>query len=231
MGRRNRILLREQHLQNLENEQITDHTISNDNPNIIAPVSGIRRSSRKRFFQNLDVEGTSADIEDRRAYESRELDEMGHRNRMLLREQYLQNLENEQRTDHSISNDNPNIIAPVSGIRRSSRKKLFQNLDVQGTSADFKDGRTYKSGELDAVANTLDSSSSFGQAHYQRQKQGVVIEYKDFGDDTFQCAHCNAYYWRDGMNTRGVYTGCCKAGQVRLQPSNQTPSFLEYLLE
>lgn len=41
------------------------------------------------------------------------------------------------------------FAAPVSGIRRTSRKRFFQNLDVEGTSADFEDGRAYKSGELD----------------------------------------------------------------------------------
>ena len=60
---------------------------------------------------------------------------------------------------------------------------------------------------------------------------GIIIEYKDFGDNTLQCNHCNAYYWRDERNTRGVYTGCCKGGQVRLEPSNPTPPFLEYLLD
>ncbi|KAL6180776.1 hypothetical protein ACLB2K_047435 [Fragaria x ananassa] len=44
------------------------------------------------------------------------------------------------------------------------------------------------------VEKAFDSLSSFGQTNYQRQKQGIIIEYKDFGDTTFQCNHCNAYY-------------------------------------
>nr|XP_011465009.1 PREDICTED: uncharacterized protein LOC105351662 [Fragaria vesca subsp. vesca] len=63
--------------------------------------------------------------------------------------------------------------------------------------------------------NTLENLPPFGQAHYQRQKQGTIIEYKDFGDNTFQCVHCNAYCWRNEKNARGIYTGCCKQGQVR----------------
>nr|XP_011459644.1 PREDICTED: uncharacterized protein LOC105350016 [Fragaria vesca subsp. vesca] len=72
--------------------------------------------------------------------------------------------------------------------------------------------------------NALENLSSIGQAHYQRLKQGTIIEYKDFGDNGFQCVHCSAYYWRNEKNAHGIYTGCCKRGQVR---NNQMSTLLK----
>ena len=65
----------------------------------------------------------------------------------------------------------------------------------------------------------------------------MVIEYKDIGDDLFKCVHCSAHFWLDEANKRHssnapiVYTGCFQEGQVKLQQSNQTPKFLEQLLD
>nr|XP_011462930.1 PREDICTED: uncharacterized protein LOC101311666 isoform X2 [Fragaria vesca subsp. vesca] len=107
------------------------------------------------------------------------------------------------------------------GMELGSRRSSIKNIVA---SKPFEDEHNV-SGQLDdrmispeeRVENAPDNLCSFGQANYQRQKQGIIIEYKDFSDNTLQCNHCNAYYWRDERNTREVYTGCCKGGQVRNQ--------------
>ncbi|XP_004298299.1 PREDICTED: uncharacterized protein LOC101311666 [Fragaria vesca subsp. vesca] len=157
---------------------------------------GRRMSSRRRFFQNLNneealyVSKTSGNEDENRL------------GRLSERKSNLGGSDN-----HSME----------LGSRRSSIKNIV-------ASKPFEDEHNV-SGQLDdrmispeeRVENAPDNLCSFGQANYQRQKQGIIIEYKDFSDNTLQCNHCNAYYWRDERNTREVYTGCCKGGQVRLR--------------
>ncbi|XP_062006831.1 uncharacterized protein LOC133723982 isoform X2 [Rosa rugosa] len=88
------------------------------------------------------------------------------------------------------------------------------------------------------AGNTIVGGSSFfGQASYQRNKQGVIIKYEDFGDNSFTCIHCNASFWLKEANKQKlknapiIYRNCCEKGEIKIEQSNPTPSFLEQLLD
>ncbi|PRQ37395.1 hypothetical protein RchiOBHm_Chr4g0402131 [Rosa chinensis] len=38
-------------------------------------------------------------------------------------------------------------------------------------------------------------SHPFGQASYQRSKQGSIVKYEDSGDNVHECDYCNASFW------------------------------------
>ncbi|XP_004306651.1 PREDICTED: uncharacterized protein LOC101307332 [Fragaria vesca subsp. vesca] len=225
MRPRNRIPLRERFSQNLEGKEHTDHTtmnlidperapiyedISSGSPNIIASVRENRRSSRKRFFQDLQDEGTSM-----MCHNSRE------QNNMIYTETTMSTKSVEEHADGI------NSVSGISSHPQTVDRTWLSLVEIEKNS----NTGTTSNGNANGIGNNVQDLSSFSQAHYQSQCQGAVVEYKDFGDNSFQCIHCNAYYWRDEKNTRGVYTGCCKGGQVRLQPSKPTPTFLEHLLD
>ncbi|XP_061999055.1 uncharacterized protein LOC133716360 [Rosa rugosa] len=79
-------------------------------------------------------------------------------------------------------------------------------------------------------------SHSFGQASYQRSKQGLIVKYEDSSDNTYTCDHCNASFWfgealkRSSSNAPLIYTNCCKKGEIAIRQSKPTPTFLETLL-
>ncbi|KAM5549294.1 hypothetical protein ABKV19_000622 [Rosa sericea] len=79
-------------------------------------------------------------------------------------------------------------------------------------------------------------SQSFGQAMYQRSKQGLIVRYKDSGDNIYKCDDCNACFWfgeavkRSSSNASLIYTSCCRKGQIKVEQPKPTPAFLENLL-
>nr|XP_011462186.1 PREDICTED: uncharacterized protein LOC101300808 [Fragaria vesca subsp. vesca] len=83
------------------------------------------------------------------------------------------------------------------------------------------------------------NSVSYGQALYQRSRQGLIIDYKDSGDSSFGCGHCGAYFWKGEAlannirtnNTVPIYTGCCQKGEIQILSSDSTPPFLQQLLD
>nr|XP_011468437.1 PREDICTED: uncharacterized protein LOC105352611 [Fragaria vesca subsp. vesca] len=189
---------------------------------------GNRVSSRQRFFKQHTFGDEHADVLEDQQNDGR------NSNDESLNDSVLSLTESQSTPIHgSTSDENANTIVKRCANRMTSRKRFFRDLQNEETTMythTLEDDDAHAFKQLNAK-NALQSESSFGQAHYQRQNQGIIIEYKDFGDNAFQCVHCNACYWRDEKNTRGIYTGCCKGGQVRLQLSNPTPPFLEYLLD
>ncbi|XP_062016162.1 uncharacterized protein LOC133732595 [Rosa rugosa] len=78
---------------------------------------------------------------------------------------------------------------------------------------------------------------SYGQASYQRSRQGSAIAYEDSGDNVYTCDYCGACFWFDEAikqtSTRisPIYTNCCKKGQIKLPEPKPTPDFLRTLLD
>ncbi|KAK9931510.1 hypothetical protein M0R45_018784 [Rubus argutus] len=179
--------------------------------------SGSRMSSRKRFFQDLESEGTSA------ASETFAHEDV---NAEIILDQHIYQDEHGDALDqfHTGMRDHQQN----SNHKITKRTMFFEHLGDEGTSVN---SRITNDNENTIAKDVLENSFSFGQAISQKAKQGLIIQYKDHGDNTFQCVHCNAYYWRDEKNTRGIYTGCCQQGQVRLPQPNPTPQFLEKLLD
>ncbi|PRQ50958.1 hypothetical protein RchiOBHm_Chr2g0138981 [Rosa chinensis] len=91
--------------------------------------------------------------------------------------------------------------------------------------------------QTDEIRDSDQYSHSFGQASYQRSRQGLIVTYQDSGDNVYTCSHCNACFWsgealkRSTSNGPLIYTNCCRRGQIKLGQSKPTPAFLERLLD
>ncbi|KAJ6951656.1 hypothetical protein NC653_040948 [Populus alba x Populus x berolinensis] len=83
---------------------------------------------------------------------------------------------------------------------------------------------------------TLNHQSTIGQASYQKKKKRrYLIEYIDFGDKTYKCSHCNALFWLQerlarSAKTNPCFTLCCNNGKVVLPAPQETPNYLDNLL-
>ncbi|XP_040362335.1 uncharacterized protein LOC112166811 isoform X2 [Rosa chinensis] len=79
-------------------------------------------------------------------------------------------------------------------------------------------------------------SRLFGQASYQQNRRGLTVKYEDSGDNVYSCNHCDACFWlgeatkRSTSNASIIYTNCCRKGEIKLERSKPTPTFLEHLL-
>ncbi|XP_004301743.1 PREDICTED: uncharacterized protein LOC101302173 [Fragaria vesca subsp. vesca] len=246
-----------------------------------------QKFSRKRFFQDLQKEETSASKTSdgehghtkeqleagKNALEENTDNKLQLKSRKSARKRFFQNMKIPIASETSMNKDNEadaersTIFGSIPELqltsRTSARKRFFENLEIPGASetsinidneidADSESTRSLYKIERAPIYGSIpvqnangnlcsfENPSPFGQAYYQRQKQdyasrarkkqGVITKYKDFGDNTFQCVHCGAYYWQNEKNMRGIYTGCCRGGRVKLPPPNTTPPFLENLL-
>ncbi|KAJ6987449.1 hypothetical protein NC653_020644 [Populus alba x Populus x berolinensis] len=82
---------------------------------------------------------------------------------------------------------------------------------------------------------TLNHQSTISQALYQQKKRRYLIEYIDFGDKTYKCNHCNALFWLQerlarSAKTNPCFTLCCNNGKVVLPAPQETPNYLDNLL-
>ncbi|KAJ6861605.1 ATP-dependent DNA helicase [Populus alba x Populus x berolinensis] len=64
---------------------------------------------------------------------------------------------------------------------------------------------------------------------------GYLIEYIDFGDKSYKCNHCNALFWLQerlarSAKTNPCFTLCCNNGKVVLPAPQETPNYLDNLL-
>ncbi|KAJ6946875.1 hypothetical protein NC651_001539 [Populus alba x Populus x berolinensis] len=64
---------------------------------------------------------------------------------------------------------------------------------------------------------------------------GYLIEYIDFGDKTYKCNHCNTLFWLQerlarSAKTNPCFTLCCNNGKVVLPAPQETPNYLDNLL-
>ncbi|XP_040361974.1 uncharacterized protein LOC112164813 [Rosa chinensis] len=79
-------------------------------------------------------------------------------------------------------------------------------------------------------------SQSFGQALYQRTKQGSVVTYEDSGDNVYTCKYFNACFWveeaikQKSTKALPIYTNCCQKGEIKLPVPKPTPNLLKTLL-
>ncbi|KAJ6957546.1 hypothetical protein NC653_039492 [Populus alba x Populus x berolinensis] len=65
---------------------------------------------------------------------------------------------------------------------------------------------------------------------------GETCEYVDFGDKTFTCRHCNAFFWLQERLARSSkknpsFSLCCLNGRVSLPTVQPTPPILDFLLD
>ncbi|KAM5564668.1 hypothetical protein ABKV19_018973, partial [Rosa sericea] len=87
------------------------------------------------------------------------------------------------------------------------------------------------------VSHTGHCSFSFGQASYQKSREGFIMRYEDLGDNIHECNYCNANFWsaealkQSSSNAPLIYTNCCQKGQIQLQLLKEPPNFLEQLLD
>jgi hypothetical protein len=64
---------------------------------------------------------------------------------------------------------------------------------------------------------------------------GYLIEYIDFRDKTYKCRHCDAFFWFQehlarSTKTNPCFTLCCNNGKVVLPAPQETPNYLDNLL-
>ncbi|XP_062000159.1 uncharacterized protein LOC133717461 [Rosa rugosa] len=80
-------------------------------------------------------------------------------------------------------------------------------------------------------------SHSYGQAFYQRTKQGSTVRYKDSGDNICTCDYCGACFWfeeaikQTSTSKSPIYTNCCQKGRIKLPQPRPTPDLLRTLLD
>ncbi|XP_004301603.1 PREDICTED: uncharacterized protein LOC101297450 [Fragaria vesca subsp. vesca] len=131
------------------------------------------------------------------------------------------------------------------GHETAAVSQYYENEDTSGFRQSKKNCRSNKDnpdcvdmcGGNESIPVT--SSTSYGQALYQRSCQGLVVEYKDSGDSSFQCNHCGAYFWIGEAlissvrtnNNAPIYSGCCLKGEIQIPLSDSTPPFLQQLLD
>ncbi|XP_040362560.1 uncharacterized protein LOC112168203 isoform X2 [Rosa chinensis] len=82
----------------------------------------------------------------------------------------------------------------------------------------------------------VEGSNIVGDEDAFAMPEGLIVPYKDSGDNIYTCDHCNANFWFDeaikksSSNASLIYTNCCKKGQIKIEQSKPTPTFLENLL-
>ncbi|XP_040362207.1 uncharacterized protein LOC112165742 isoform X3 [Rosa chinensis] len=106
---------------------------------------------------------------------------------------------------------------------------------AQGDSEHFKETNSCKFVQTNTVTGRC--SHAYGQASYQKNREELIVQYENSGDNIHACNHCNACFWfgeaikQSSSNAPLIYTSCCKKGQIKLEQSKPTPYFQEKLLD
>ncbi|XP_040372866.1 uncharacterized protein LOC112186795 isoform X4 [Rosa chinensis] len=120
-----------------------------------------------------------------------------------------------------------------SHVRSKRLKRMFCPSITEGSN-ECENGSQLIDGDKDSTPGQC--RRSFGQASYQRAKQGSTVRYEDFSDNSYRCEHCGARFWRGeavkrpSSNASITYTNCCRKGEIKLEQAKPTPLFLDNLL-
>ncbi|XP_062005049.1 uncharacterized protein LOC133722214 [Rosa rugosa] len=145
----------------------------------------------------------------------------------------------DQRLDNqrSAGNDDANRFQHCRKRFRSSQQNRAPTSDwsFSGSLHALESGSSSQVADTDEIEGQ--SSHRFGQALYQRSRQGLIVTYQDSGDNIHVCDYCNARFWfgeankQTSSNAPLIYSNCCKKGEIKLQQLKPMPNFLETLLD
>ncbi|KAM5549909.1 hypothetical protein ABKV19_001034, partial [Rosa sericea] len=144
-----------------------------------------------------------------------------------------QNVDGAEYSDNQFRSDNlQNIVIEEAEVASNSMTRRMTRLR-HGCAENYGIGKAVEQGR---IKSNRECSQPFGQASYQRSRQGLVITYEDSGDNIYTCDYCNARFWsgeaikKSSANAPLIYTNCCKKGQIKIEQAKPTPIFLEKLL-
>ncbi|CAL2268107.1 unnamed protein product [Prunus armeniaca] len=111
----------------------------------------------------------------------------------------------------------------------NKKQKSVENMSSSNMDAIQTTANQIEFGHFDGVSK--------GQAFFQRNRQGIIQGYADFGDKNYKCIYCGALFWlkesikQKLKNNQPLFTLCCQQGKIKLQMPKPTPFFLENLLD
>ncbi|KAM5551743.1 hypothetical protein ABKV19_026540 [Rosa sericea] len=145
-----------------------------------------------------------------------------------------QNLDAAEYSDDQFTSDHlQNIVIEEAEVASNRMTRRMSRLLRHGCAENYRIGETIEQGRIES---NRECSQPFGQALYQRSRQGLVVTYEDSGDNIYTCDYCNARFWsgeaikKSSSNAPLIYTNCCKKGQIKIEQAKPTPIFLENLL-
>ncbi|XP_050123958.1 uncharacterized protein LOC126601311 [Malus sylvestris] len=115
-------------------------------------------------------------------------------------------------------------VTPVKNLCQTRDKKGKKVVNVSNNSQN-------------TLQNEDHNLMNKGQAFFQKNRSGVVKDYVDFGDMSYKCIHCGAFFWlKESLKQKckkdePIFTLCCQQGKIQFSTPKPTPKFLDLLLD
>ncbi|XP_058774642.1 uncharacterized protein LOC131648928 [Vicia villosa] len=156
-------------------------------------------------------------------------------NRKRLRNLFNTEVSRVQNTNNIVSQSQNMDHASTSNYNMSS-----QSMDHPSTSNHNMSVESHYEDNNDSNSdNNLDSSNSFDSdedSDPAQLQEAHLQEYYDIGDQSYECAHCQACMWYQEKVNRHKITAtprfyrCCRGGKIVLPFLEQPPQVLQHLL-